>query len=291
MMTAPLAGNINIGMGRSEMPTATMTTPGGASATVYINGAHVTSWQTSDGVERLFMSSASGFGPGIAIRGGIPVCFPQFSGRGTLPKHGFARTSGEWEIESMSSDGGVPCLVLKLEDSEATRAVWPHRFTLRYTVRLEEATLSTLVEVTNNGDAPLAFTAALHAYLRVPDVASVRVHVLGGLHYEDNAAGGTSCSEELAPELGIVGEVDRVYLDAPDTLKLATAADSALAVSKTGFRDVVLWNLGELKAPSMADLGAGEWRHYVCLEAGAVGQPVELGPSAVFRASQSFEPL
>ena len=62
-----------------------------------------------------------------------------------------------------------------------------------------------------------------------------------------------------------------------------------LAVRKSdSFRDVVLWNLGEAKAPSMADLGAGEWRHYVCLEAGAIGEPVALGPGAAWKGSQEF---
>ena len=57
---------------------------------------------------------------------------------------------------------------------------------------------------------------------------------------------------------------------------------------KTGFRDVVVWNLGEAKAPSMADLGAGEWRHYLCLEAGSIGQPVTLAPGESFKGAQSF---
>ena len=38
----------------------------------------------------------------------------------------------------------------------------------------------------------------------------------------------------------------------------------------------------------MADLGPGEWRHYVCLEAGAIGTPVTLAPGASFRGTQSF---
>ena len=91
-----LAGNVNIGLGKGELPVATLTHESGATAEVYILGAHVTSWKTSDGVERLFVSSASAFTRGAAIRGGIPVCWPQFSGRGALPKHGFARTSEAW---------------------------------------------------------------------------------------------------------------------------------------------------------------------------------------------------
>ena len=57
---------------------------------------------------------------------------------------------------------------------------------------------------------------------------------------------------------------------------------------KTGFRDVVVWNLGEAKAPSMADLGEGEWQRYVCLEAAAVGKKVALLPGECVTASQTL---
>ena len=154
-------GQVYIGKGRGELTVATLTHPSGATAEVYLHGAHVTSWIPADGVERLFVSSASLYAAGKAIRGGIPVCFPQFSGRGPLPNHGFARTSSGWQVESMVSDGpsgevrlvlSLPdsdesnpnldpnlnpnqvCLVLSLSDSDESRAVWPHAFELRYTV-------------------------------------------------------------------------------------------------------------------------------------------------------------
>ena len=283
-------GNINVALGRGDLPTATMTHPSGASCEVVLAGAHVTSWRSSDGVERLFVSSASKFGPGEAIRGGIPVCFPQFSGRGPLPKHGFARTSGEWEIESMSSEGGACKLVLTLSDSDATRALWPHAFLLRYVVTLTDASLCTEMELVNSGDAPLTFTAALHTYFAVDDVAAVTVSGLTGLTYEDNAAGGAT-STESQQDVSLPGEVDRVYLDAPSRLaiQLGNSRKEQLVVTKTaGFRDAVLWNLGEAKAPSMSDLGSGEWRHYVCVEAGAIGSPVTVPAGERFGASQTL---
>ena len=169
-------GQVQIGTGRGELPVATLTHPSGATAEVYLHGAHVTSWRPADGVERLFVSSASRYAAGKAIRGGIPVCFPQFSGRGPLPNHGFARTSSDWQVESTSSDGpgGEVCLVLRLSDSAETRAVWPHAFELRYTVTLRDASLSTDVQLRNAGGEPLEFTAALHTYLATPQVGGGR---------------------------------------------------------------------------------------------------------------------
>ena len=292
-----LAGNVNIGLGKGELPVATLTHESGATAEVYILGAHVTSWKTSDGVERLFVSSASAFARGAAIRGGIPVCWPQFSGRGALPKHGFARTSEAWEIESMSSEGGVTTLVLCLEDSEATRAVWPHAFKLRYTVTLGGGgggELDTQLEVTHagtDGAPPLAFAAALHTYFAVDDVGAVAVTGLRGLRYEDNAAGGGLAGPEEADAVAIDGEVDRVYLDAPERLAVVPRAGGApplVTLAKRGFRDAVLWNVGETKGAGMGDLGSGEWRNYVCVEAGAIGTPVTLQPGETFVGGQTF---
>lgn len=286
----PLAGNINVALGRNDLPTATLLHPAsGASCEVILTGAHVTSWKTADGVERLFVSSASKFGDGAAIRGGIPVCWPQFSGRGSLPKHGFVRTSSEWEIAEMVSDEGATKLVLYLKDSEATRAVWPHAFELRYAITLTGEALSTAMELTNTGAEPLTFASALHTYFAVPDVTTVKVLGLGGLKYEDNTAGGSVAIEE-AEEVAIAGEVDRVYLEAPEVVQLAMPGYAELTLRKTAaFPDLVMWNLGKAKAPTMADLGEGEWQHYLCLEAGAVSKPVSLEPGATWSAAQTFQ--
>ena len=63
-------------------------------------------------------------------RGGIPVCFPQFSDFGPLGQHGFARNTA---FEVLSSAAGTVSLVLR--SSDATRKVWPHEFELVITVR------------------------------------------------------------------------------------------------------------------------------------------------------------
>ncbi len=67
----------------------------GAVAEISLHGAHVLSWQPSPGRERLYLSPRASFADDAAIRGGIPVIFPQFGGRGTMLKHGFARLL-EW---------------------------------------------------------------------------------------------------------------------------------------------------------------------------------------------------
>ena len=96
-----------------------LTHSSGASALVYVYGAHLASWQTSDGDEQLFVSSTAEYGGGKAIRGGVPICWPQFAGRGSGPKHGVCRNSAEWQVVRTSSEP-YPCVAMS-----KTRSVWP----------------------------------------------------------------------------------------------------------------------------------------------------------------------
>ncbi|MES2106056.1 MAG: D-hexose-6-phosphate mutarotase, partial [Pseudomonadota bacterium] len=57
----------------------------GAQAGITAHGAHVCSWIPAAGKEQLFLSKTSEFRDGAAIRGGVPVIFPQFAGLGSLP--------------------------------------------------------------------------------------------------------------------------------------------------------------------------------------------------------------
>ncbi|CAH1763908.1 3632_t:CDS:2 [Entrophospora sp. SA101] len=83
--------------------------PSGSSAEVYYYGANVTSWKY-DGKERLFLSKKSKLDGTRAIRGGIPLVFPQFgkasdpsAETAALPQHGFARTSN-WDLSGVIND-------------------------------------------------------------------------------------------------------------------------------------------------------------------------------------------
>src|SRR5678816_82938 len=79
--------------GEQGLPMVAVTATDGARFEAYLHGAHVTSWRTAgDGDERLFVSSEAHFEDGAAIRGGIPVCFPQFADQGPLPMHGAHQT-------------------------------------------------------------------------------------------------------------------------------------------------------------------------------------------------------
>jgi glucose-6-phosphate 1-epimerase len=255
----------------------------GATAEVHWNGAQVTSWRPAPGHrERLFLSKRTRTGDGYAIRGGIPVIFPQFASEGPLPKHGFARTS-RWEIDEQSEAGVVS---FTLRDTETTRAIWPALFLARLTVRIGGRQLATTLTVENTGQAAFHFTAALHTYLRVNDVANVAIAGLHGARYRVSTAPGELRLDE-AEVLRIEGEVDRVYVDAPPRLTLREPGRE-LVVESTGFPDAVIWNPGAEKAAALDDMEVGGERHMVCIEAGAIQSPVTLEPGRTWSATQTL---
>ena len=84
--------------GIDGLPKLVLVAADGARAEIYLHGAHVTSWVPAGARDdRLFLSATSRFGEGEAIRGGVPVCFPQFADQGALAPHGFVRTTA-WTL-------------------------------------------------------------------------------------------------------------------------------------------------------------------------------------------------
>jgi glucose-6-phosphate 1-epimerase len=274
--------------GIGELPLVTLRAADGATADVYLHGAHVTSWRPArDGDERLFLSARSEFRAGAAIRGGIPVIFPQFSEEGPLPRHGFARTA-QWHLQgARRTNEGDAVATLTLTDSADTHAVWSAAFRATLTVRVGGRRLVTTLDVENTGIAPFAFTCALHTYLRVHDVAQVEVVGLQGHPYRDNADR-TRLRTDEDPVLRITGELDRVYVGAPRAL-LVREPRRALRVETLEFPDVVLWNPGRKRAAALADMEPDGERVMLCVEAAVVQSPVSLAAGGRWHGSQTLD--
>jgi glucose-6-phosphate 1-epimerase len=283
----------------------------GASATLTLFGAQLLSY-VHGGQEALFLSTRAVLDGSRPIRGGIPIAFPQFAAQGPLPMHGFARTA-LWRLEHQ----GDGVAVLALSDSEATRALWPHAFSLRYTVTFDGPTLTTALAVTNSGAAPLAFEALLHTYVAgggagAVDGAGTGALTLAGLQGQAYFAKATGeAGVEAREALPLQGEFDRVYSarsgsSAVEVRGVAGPAFSRVTVRRRGEAgsasgsgsqevpvDVVVWNPGAERAAAIADLGPEDWRSYVCVEPGRVAQATapagQLAPGASFTLTQVME--
>lgn len=263
-----------------------LTADDGASAEVSLHGAHVTSWQPAPGRERLYLSANANFAAGTAIRGGIPVVFPQFAGRGPMIKHGFARLLDWRHIDSPDARTAM----FELRDGPATNAHWPARFSARLGVALSPATLEVSLEIVNEGDAPWDFTAALHTYLRVSGLAGVSLCGLEGAPYFDSANSGSRAPGD-GNAVRFSGELDRIYPDAAGPLLLRDANLPPLELTARAFRDTVVWNPGAVLAASIADLGASEHERFICAESATVIEPVTLAPGERWRGTQRLREL
>lgn len=258
----------------------------GDEAVVSAHGAQLLSWRPAGAGELVYLSPLSQPGEGVAVRGGAPICFPQFSNRGPLPKHGFARTSRWMLVSAPAPQAEVAQARFQLD----SRMVAGDRsYCLVLVVRLGPRWLELELQVANTGRTSWSFTAALHTYFRLPDLRSASLAGLQGLEYEDMVRGG-SVHREPAPALGFDGsEIDRVYRAADRPLVLRAPGMPERRISQSGFADVVVWNPGRDKVASFVDLPPQDWSRMLCVEAGAIAQPVELAPGKTWRGTQRVE--
>ena len=241
------------------------TAPDGARLSAVRHGGQVMTWTPARGSrDQLWTSPLATCGPGLAVRGGVPVIFPQFSGRGPLPRHGFARDRA-WQVGTSAGADGAR-VVARFEDDEQTRSIWPHGFTLVLTAVALGDALRLAVEVRNRGTTPFSFAVALHAYLRVRDAGRADVHGLAGLP----AAG--------PRDVAVRGVPGPVTLNDPD-------GGGDVTLTLDGFDDLVVWNPGVGAEPS--DVPGGHAAHFVCLEPARL-DPVPLGPGEVWTAGATF---
>lgn len=251
---------------------------GDAQAIVALHGGQTISWRVH-GRERLFLSPLSSNRPGAAIRGGIPVIFPQFAERGPGLRHGFARLL-QWEVVQCDPDRAV----LVLRDDNQSRQWWPKRFALQIEVGLLPGGLTSTLRVENTDEVAFDFSAALHTYLAVRDVATATVGGLQGRAYLDSSTGLEG--EQSEARLDFRGEVDRIYLGTHSALELESGRGT-IRTTAHGFADTVIWNPGESLAAGIADLGSPNHRGFVCVEAAQIA-PVRIEPGQTWSGAQTL---
>lgn len=249
---------------------------------IYPFGATITAWRSRQAANRsakdiFFLSERADLSGKQAIRGGIPIIFPQFKARPDQT-HGFARTA-MWNILKRSEDS----ITLRFSHTSTGVTNWPHPFTFDYEVTLSESLRTELI-ITNTGATEFSFQCALHTYFAVSHIDEVTVAGLAGLTYTDKVARRENCTE-ASSAFAFTQEVDRIYFNAPDRLVLRDKAH-AIILHKTNFPDAVVWNPWSVKASEMKDLKPDDYQRFVCVEAGAIAQPIRLAPHGVWRASQ-----
>lgn len=269
---------------------------------VFLLGATVTSW-ICDGREKLYLSPNAVFNNSKAIRGGIPLVFPQFGQPNSImPQHGFARTS-KWDwscgCHTTGDDSEGKCVFL-LTNNADTENVWNHPFLLTYTVTLSKSQLKCELSIKNTSSSEVfECHGLLHTYIRLPSDDINRLTAVGfeSQQFIDKMSGGEKFIESRET-VNVAAEVDRIYINTPQNTPipditlledgkpfLTVAKSSRMITGGDGTiqekpADVVFWNAWIDKSKALPDLGEGAYKSYVCVEPGLVTDYVSVGPEA-----------
>lgn len=252
-----------LGPGRGGQPRLLIDAPA-ASAQIYLHGATVTSWIPRGGKEVLFTSRDAVFDGATAIRGGVPLCLPDFSTGihgDALPKHGWARLVA-WSLRSVeaTAEGGVRALLAAHRDG----------LSLLYEVEAGSS-LGLTLSVRNDGAHPRTVEAALHTYLALHDVTSSELTGLEGSRYWDNLTSGPGPCDGRSSGGGlrINGPVDRIY-DSTAAVSLTDPGNGrVITVSKRSAPSTIVWNPWSA-ASALPDMADAEFASMLCVESGAV---------------------
>jgi len=258
-----------------------------ADAALSLHGGQLLSYVPRGLDDLLWLSPRSQHAP-AAIRGGVPVCWPYFGREGQAgdaPQHGFARNTSWTLVKATDGADGEITIELSLPEHAGT----PLR--LSQTLRIGRG-LTQALTTRNTGTAPVAFTQALHTYLRVGDAQRVQVDGLDGLAYADKydgrehlQTGAWDLHDPRDP-----GRSDRLYHRAGGRYALHDPVlRRRIDLTTSGSRSLVVWNPGEQGIGAISDAPADGWHNFVCLEAANAGEDViELAPGEVHTLQQTL---
>jgi glucose-6-phosphate 1-epimerase len=134
------------------------------------------SYQTGTGRECLFVSRDAIIDGSKAVRGGVPLVFPQFGQPDkSMPQHGFLRVN-YWTVDESSvfdsiESAGITYILDMKDVKEARGGVWDEQtlFDCKflYHVKIDGTRLSTELEIQNAGEKSFNFQTLLHTYYLV----------------------------------------------------------------------------------------------------------------------------
>jgi glucose-6-phosphate 1-epimerase len=273
---------------------AVITTPA-ATATVYLQGAHIAEWQPVGEDPVLFLSKKTAYKKGKALRGGVPVIFPWFGDRHDGqpgPAHGFARAA-DWTLAFAALVGEDVHLTFTLGPSDATRALGFDHFRVAYQLTIGR-TLTLQLTVANEAPTPLVFEEALHTYYVVGDVREVLTTGLVNTSFFDKRDNGLE-KIQLEDPLVLRWTTDRVYVNSTvDCVIHDPAMKRRITIAKTGSATTIVWNPWSELTPGLADMEPEAWPGMICVESGNAGPNAIIlapGDSHTLRSTVSVEPI
>jgi glucose-6-phosphate 1-epimerase len=279
------------------LPCVELALPRGDRAIVTLHGAQLLSWTTADGQERLYLSPKAVFDGRGAIRGGVPLCFPQFNQRSLgptpLPKHGFARTHA-WSLASIEQTPDQCVAELHLTSDSQTLALWPHHFAASCAIALGPDSLSVAFSVKNTGEVTWPFAMALHTYLHTDDISQTELLGLDGLSYWDalqHQGQPEMRSRQTTESLRFASETDRVYSRVRTPVVMRHPRGAVRIEQSASLPEVVVWNPGAVVCAALGDMPADGFKSMLCVEAARIHTPQTLMAGESWRGWQSLRAM
>lgn len=269
-----------------------------ASALISPHGGQILSYRPANATsDLLFVSDRAHYGPGKAIKGGIPICWPWFGqdpeGKGR-PAHGFVRNL-PWKLLSTTTlANGANRVTLGIADNPETRILWPYHFNLLVEITVGSSLCVELI-TRNAGDPPFRITQGLHAYFRVADATRANVLGLQGSRYIDKAVGGNDAVIVQEGPVTVSREVNRIYEQVPPQLFLEDPSlGRRIRIASRHSATAVVWNPWIDTARAMDDLDDEDYRIMLCVETvNTASEVIEVpgGGEARLAADYAIEPL
>jgi len=252
-------------------------------ASFALQGAHLLSFKPAGEEEVLWLSDNTPFKNGVALRGGVPVCWPWFgpAQQQGLPAHGIARIL-PWTLTAHNEDENGVVLTFELQSSDATREQWPHDFTLFARFKLCQT-----CEIELEAHGEFETTSALHTYFNVGDIGAVKVSGLGD-RFIDKV---NNAQEDVLADgvQAFPDRTDRVYLN-PEACSVIHdgALNRTIDVIHHHHSNVVGWNPGPALSVSMADMPDDGYKTFVCVESACVTVPQKTTEEKPSRLAQTI---
>ncbi|MDU5697055.1 MAG: D-hexose-6-phosphate mutarotase [Haemophilus parainfluenzae] len=215
-------------------------------ARIALQGAQLLNWQPKGAEQDIFwLSEIEPFTQGVAIRGGVPICYPWFGGV-KQPSHGTAHLR-LWQLSDY--------------DLQANK------------VRLEFSLFSEygVIEAKILGQEPAQ--AALHSYFNIGDISQIEVQNLPNRCYDSLQGKHT----EVPATRRIEQSVDCIYsLEENKTLLVDKAFNRRIQITHHYADSIVLWNPWEKTPSAMQPKG---YRTMVCIETARLEKLLQFGES------------
>jgi glucose-6-phosphate 1-epimerase len=244
-----------------------------ATATIYLQGAHLTAWQPAGFEPAILLSHKSDFARGKPIRGGIPIAFPWFANdrkRDRIdghpgPSHGFARIQ-DWTLESVKPVHDTIHLTFALGPTDMSRSMGYTNFALKLEFSIGKELFMDLT-VTNTGKTDMTYEEAFHSYYEVADIHEVAVSGLEKTSFIDKTDG-MKVKPAENEAIRFTKTLDRVYNHTTGFLIIRDVAGRReIVVRKFGSNTTVVWN----PYGPLPDLGEWDWHNMVAVEVANTG--------------------